>query len=481
MSDNLPRASRRSIFRRVAGLSAVLTGLFSRNWNDSSSVGLISAAQAQSYAGVRPAKGNILSVKGMEAITSQIAEWTDPAASTGDNRIAQSPAAVERAPAHAARYEAKLYNFPSGSLRTLKFKQGSPVFHQITFESHIYVLQGSATLRPLTGLSGNPVNVKAGDALYLPSGVLESAKAAEDFVILQAFVSNTAQKPKTAIMTAEAAQNSETAQWQADGKPFTARTPEELKTAPATAARWTTKRYVFDGNSIRVANFRKGGTSNVGTTERTDVLIYIAKGHFRRKEGDEMLDLVAGDVVREKMGNPGYWEALEDSVFIATDAPVTAANPGTGWAAAFNKTASEGTKLFEMSIDHNSRSTVGLLDIPMQKISDVESMSAKQAATYFRIGFRPFLPRARTNADYTSNGGPFEMHVGGPPHFVARMVGTTENTLQDGSVFRQSAGDFVYTRPGSLHHSNQVGYVPGVVMNVFMPGTNVDTQPLVIK
>ena len=46
---------------------------------------------------------------------------------------------------------------------------------------------------------------------------------------------------------------------------------------------------------------------------------------MRRKEGDQVFEIVAGDATREKMGNSGYWEILEDSVFIATDAPV---NPG---------------------------------------------------------------------------------------------------------------------------------------------------------
>src|SRR5690606_33823743 len=143
--------------------------------------------------------------------------------------------------------------------------------------------------------------------------------------------------------------------------------------------------------------------------------------------------------------------------------------------------ANQGTKLFEMGIDHNNRSSVGLIDVPMQRVSEFESISAKQPAIHWRIGFRPFRPRSRTHHEYESAQGPFEMHVGGPPHFVARMVGGTENTMQDGAVFRQIAGDFVYVRPGSLHHSNQVGYTPGLNLNLLMPGTVDDTGPLVVK
>jgi hypothetical protein len=34
----------------------------------------------------------------------------------------------------------------------------------------------------------------------------------------------------------------------------------------------------------------------------------------------------AGDATRESLHNPGMWEVLEDSVFIATDAPFDPAN-----------------------------------------------------------------------------------------------------------------------------------------------------------
>ncbi len=482
MGDTIPKTSRRSAFRKALGYSAAIAGLAAGKWNKGAGFSLIPFAQAQSHAGVRGNNGDILAVKGRDAITSQMAEWVNVNSRPGRNRIVMSEEARGRAPDDASHYEAKFYNFPCGNLRTLTFKKGTPVFHQITFEAHIYVLQGSATLRPLAGLSGERVTVKEGDALFLPSGVLESENADEDFIILQHFVAYTSENPRSTIVTADEALSYQTAQWQGGDEQFTLRTPnDDVSKAPANATRWSSNRYNFDGNSIRVATFKKGGRSNLGTTQRRDVLIYISKGHFRRHEGDDVFDLRAGDVLREKMGNPGYWEPLEDSQFIATDAPITATDPVAGWTQAVNEAASEGTTLFEMGIDHNNRSAVGVLNIPMQKLGEYESISTKQDATYFRIGFRPWRPKTRTAADYASAAGPFEMHAGGAPHFVARMVGATENTMQDGAVFRQTAGDFVYVRPGSLHHSNQVGYTPGVVMNLFMPGTDLDTQPLVIK
>jgi uncharacterized cupin superfamily protein len=463
----------------MAGLSAAAAALMVRDWPEGPS--LISSAHAQSSTGVRKGLGEILSIASADAHTVQMAEWTEENAPTGRDRIAASKETLARAPDFAARYEAKLHNYPSGSLRVLTYKKGGAVNHQITFESQIYIISGTATLSPLKGLPGTPVTVKAGDALFLPTGVLTNPQADEDFVILQQFVSYTKPGAKQAIMSADKAESYETAQWDEGGKSFSTREPAEVKKAPATAARWATKRYVFEGNSIRVASFKKGGRTNLVTTGRTDVLIYIAKGHFRRKEGDAIIELKAGDTLREKMGNPGYWDVLEESTFIATDAPVKAAAPVTGWTDDLVESANKGTKLFEMGLDHNNRSAVTVLDLPMQKLGEYESISAKQDATFFRIGFRPFFPRSRTNQDYASAAGPFEMHVGGAPHFVARMVGTTENTMQDGAVLRQTAGDFVYVRPGALHHSNQVGYVPGVVLNLFMPGTDETTQPLALK
>jgi hypothetical protein len=138
-------------------------------------------------------------------------------------------------------------------------------------------------------------------------------------------------------------------------------------------------------------------------------------------------------------------------------------------------------KLFAMSLDQNDRSTVGFIDVKMQKLGDLESISAKQDGIECRVGYRVSYTHARTSPEFDAPGGPFEMHTGGPPHFVARMWGSTENTMQDGSVFRNTAGDFLYVRPGCLHNSNQLGVVPGVVFNLLLPGTEDDTGPLVLK
>ncbi len=326
MTDSVSeKPDRRSALQRMLGVAAVPLALpVLGKVLGLDGLPLISSAQAAANIGVGSDQGDIVYVPGSAARTSMVAEWMDPKSAIGPFRIAGNKAAFDKAPPEAARAEAKLYNFPSGSLRTLTYKKGGPVLHLITFETEIFVLSGSATLTPLPGHPGKPVKVSAGDALFLPSGYLSSPKASEDFVILQAFVGRTEREAKSMIVTRKQAVHTESSEWEVDGKEVRATKPDEIKKAPKGAHHLSLLRYVGEGNSIRHATI-KGARSGTGTTSRVDVLIYIAKGRVRRKEGNQMLDLVVGDCIREKLGNPGYWEPLEESIFIATDAPM---NPG---------------------------------------------------------------------------------------------------------------------------------------------------------
>jgi uncharacterized cupin superfamily protein len=320
-------ANRRSIFKWVAGAGAATLALplVSRHFGEEASFSLIGSAKAQGM-GAQRSQGSLVFIPGASVPVVQMAEWVDPNAPTGPNRTAGSKEAYDKAPPTACRYESKLYNFPSGSIRTLTFKKGGPVFHQITFEREIYVLQGSATLTPLKGHAGKPTPVNAGDALFLPSGVLVNETPTEDLILILFMVGSASKSPKASIVPSSGGTETLNVNWQKDGKEFTANTPEDAKKAPADARRYTTKRYLFDGNSIRVATLQKGeGRTNSFVNNRLDILIYLAKGRLRRKEGDQTFEMVAGDAMREKLGNTGYWEILEDSVFVATDAPV---NPG---------------------------------------------------------------------------------------------------------------------------------------------------------
>ena len=138
-------------------------------------------------------------------------------------------------------------------------------------------------------------------------------------------------------------------------------------------------------------------------------------------------------------------------------------------------------KLYSMGIDANNRSNSSTLDVPLTKVSATEEISAKQPGTIWRIGMRGMGNPVRTAKGYASGGGPNEMHVGGPPHFIGLMAGQNEVTMQDGTVFRMGIGDFLYVTPGALHHSNFPGLVPGIIFNLYTPGTAEDTQQLAIK
>ena len=329
MTDSTPETThRRALLGRMVGVGAASLALpFMPRLLSMNGPSLISSAKAAAgYTGVLKNQGGLVHIPASAAKTSTVAEWYDPEGRTGPYRIAGSKAALENAPEDASFYEAKLYDFPGGAVRVLTWKTGSPVAHMITFETEILVLSGSATLTPLMGFAGNPVEIKKGDALFLPAGYITNAKLSEDLVLLTYVVSPAKSESKASIVSSEDAPISETLSWEENGELVSASEPDDMEKAPKNARRRLLQRYVFDGNSIRIATYTAGGRTASFTITRTDVLIYISKGRFRRKEGDQILDLSAGDALREKMGNEGWWEPLEDgSTFIATDALV---NPG---------------------------------------------------------------------------------------------------------------------------------------------------------
>jgi quercetin dioxygenase-like cupin family protein len=276
---------------------------------------------------------DIVYIPGSAAVTVPMAEWEGilggAEAGVASSRVAIGKD-VAKAPPTASHYESKTFQYPSGALRTLTFKKGEPVLHQVTFETSIYVVQGSVTLYPLYGHAGDPVTVNAGDALYMPSGMLKNPNPTEQTVLLLAQVGSTVPKPKKSVVLGNSATANPNLQWQEGGKDFSASKPEDIAKAPPNALKSAVKRLAFDGNSIRIASFKAGGKGNTFTITRTDVLIYIPQGRFRRTEGNQTFELKAGDTTREKIGNPGFWEPLEDdSVFIATDAPFDPAKIST--------------------------------------------------------------------------------------------------------------------------------------------------------
>ncbi len=329
MDDATMRGTnRRSALRRVFGVGAAA---FALPLIDRAGLPLINEAAAQGgFTGAGKDQSDLLFIKSSEVPSIPMAEWDDEKAATGPNRIAEGKANVDTAPANASRYEARTFAYPTGTIRVLTWKKGAPVNHQITFETEIFVVSGSVTVNPIRGLPGKPTKLSTGDAMFMPTGTIVNPKPTEETVLLTFLVNTAGPNPKGTIMRAkEAKVGPLRLEWLENGKEMgaSAEKPDEMKKAPKDAIRLVTTRYQFDGNSIRYASLKKGaGHTSTYDNKRVDVLIYIAKGRLRRKEGDQTVELVAGDTTREKLGNAGWWEAVEDSVFISTDAPVRA-NP----------------------------------------------------------------------------------------------------------------------------------------------------------
>lgn len=318
MDNRLPQTDRRNALRGMVGLgaAAVALPLFPRI--------ITSPAQAQAAFGVQKGMSDLVHIKGSAVEAVPMAEWETASTSA---EAAGSPlrylmgAEAAKAPKDAAHYTVKTFDFPLGSIRVLTFKKGSPLLHQISFETEIFFVSGSATLSPLFGLEGKTEKINAGDALFQPGGMLRNPKCSEDTVLVTWVVGNAKQSPKGSIVRGKGLKEASRAEWQENGKDVSARDAAAMKKAPKDAVTLITKRYEADGNSIRHALLKKGTRTSLGTTSRNDVLIYLVKGRLGRKEGDQHFEMVAGDAMREKMGNPGYWEVPEDSIFLATDAP----------------------------------------------------------------------------------------------------------------------------------------------------------------
>ncbi len=315
---------RRTALRTIVGLAAVPAGLSLGHFFDAAGFPLIPPAHAIGLHGVRADQGDVLHIPGASAPSTMVAEWVqfDPKDGYPNFGIAATKETLAKAPATAARYEAKLYNFPTGSMRTLTFKAGGPVLHMITYETGIYVLSGTASLIPLAGHPGKPVTVSAGDALFLPSGYLSNPKASEDFVILQAFVSRTVREAKKGIITTKQAAPIEAAEWQVDGKEFRLDGLAEIRKAPKNAHRISSRRHIFDGLTFYAVTL-SGGRGNVDMRGDIDILMYIAKGRVRRTQGDQTFELVAGDCTRQSAGKSDFWEPHEETLFIAVRAPMS--------------------------------------------------------------------------------------------------------------------------------------------------------------
>ncbi len=249
---------------------------------------------------------NILFSKDVEKVP--MAEWEieqrGAAEQTGARiLIAAGNGEVARAPANATRYESQAFKFPSGTFRVLSFtKKNGGVLHQITTETQLYVVKGSA----MVDVRGVPTEIRAGDVVNFPSGVMRNAKKkSEDTVVLAMTVGNTAKDSKAVVVRGK-------------DTPDTPIPPGPK--GGIEGAKVSVQRYSFEGNSIRVARLKAPGKTSP-VTPQVDALIYLLSGRMQITVGDETKIVSAGDALREEAGKPTYWEVLENSAFVATNGP----------------------------------------------------------------------------------------------------------------------------------------------------------------
>jgi hypothetical protein len=118
-------------------------------------------------------------------------------------------------------------------------------------------------------------------------------------------------------------------------------------------------------------------------------------------------------------------------------------------------------KLCAMAMDENGRSYTKEVEIKLHKVDDMESISEKQAASYWGLSFNQNTPL--TNE--------FEMHLTNQARIVGVMSGAAEITQQDGSVCRLGPGDFIAVHGLALHHSVMRSAVPTQTLNVTFADT----------
>jgi quercetin dioxygenase-like cupin family protein len=263
---------------------------------------------------VAPARldSNVLFAKDVPVVP--MAEWQveqkGAAEQTGARvLIAAGPAELGRAPPGASRYDSQTFRFPTGDIRVLSFRKAAGgVLHQITTEKSIYVVKGSA----IVDVAGVATEIVAGDVVSLPGGVLRSRPGkAEDTTIVAFTTRDTLASPKAMVLRGKDAKVTAIASGDKAGLGNT---------------KVTVQRYVFDGNSIRVARLAgEGRTAPV--TPPVDALIYMLDGPMQITIGDDVKTVSAGDALREAAGLSTHWDVPRKGAFLATNGTPLNARP----------------------------------------------------------------------------------------------------------------------------------------------------------
>jgi quercetin dioxygenase-like cupin family protein len=268
---------------------------------------------------------DLIHIPSEDAPVFATAEWDLPVSNAEgpvyDRTFIAEGDATSTAPEGASHYTAQEFNYPMGTLRVLRWDKG-PVIHQITFETQLLVLHGSATV----GVAGETVEINAGDAVFLPSGILRNDSPNGETIVLTYVVSANADAPKAKVVRGEGLPAMALAQWMDGEEPKTVTDHNDILSAPDGAAKFTVRRYTGDGNSFRHAVLEAGGRTTPAKNGR-DILIYVNKGRMKRTEDGVEYMVKAGDAIREEFDKAGYWEILEDSEFIATDMPFNPSLP----------------------------------------------------------------------------------------------------------------------------------------------------------
>ena len=136
-------------------------------------------------------------------------------------------------------------------------------------------------------------------------------------------------------------------------------------------------------------------------------------------------------------------------------------------------------KILSIELDANWRSTLGVIEVPLHRVSATESISKKQPAVHwYAMELNPDTELQRTDPNYPFPGGAFEAHNGDVPHFNMQLTGYLDSTLQDGSTTRYAPGDLHYQRAMALHHSHLRSPVQNRHLLVTVPGSPTDPSPL---
>ncbi|MFO1426261.1 MAG: hypothetical protein U1F11_04680 [Steroidobacteraceae bacterium] len=337
---------------------------------------------------------------------------------------------VARAPAGAARYDSRTFRFDNGEIRVLTFRQASGgVLHQVTTETQLYVIKGSATV----GVGGATVPVHAGDAVNLPSGVIRSIAGQVEDTTLLLHTLRTAPGSKAVVLRA-------------------ADTPAAPLTAGPKAGTENVKvavqRFAFGDNSIRVAHLVGLGTGTV--TPPVDALIYLG---FQRPHADHHRRGAAHRAGRRRTVRSG--------------GPRDALGRARGILVRRHQRSEGGTmKIKFFDVDANGRLAFGnTVDIPFREVTPLHAETEAQDGAYRGISLnQPGEP---------IGGGPDEMHLTNQPRIVWVMSGHLDSRLQSGEVRRTATGEATCLRGLALHHSSFANSrEPVITLSLTFPGTD---------